>query len=148
MMNSFDIIKNIFTKEEKLSENTINEFYDKVNINNILSHSKQNILLVNEMNKNLFNTPEYINYLFYYYIIDKKDRVPFFDLKKQKKEDKDLVQYSKYYLQNMSTKKINEVFDLIKNKVTELKKEDHVTGKKKVGDTKWKNSFFQLFQFF
>jgi hypothetical protein len=113
-MTIFDINKNIFTKSIEISKEEIEKEYDCMMENRLLSFDNLSIHLVNELNK--YYPSKYQSYLYYSNSVQKRNRVPFANIKRKK--DDELIEFAKKYLQ-MNNRKIEEIFSLIENELKE-----------------------------
>lgn len=118
-MNNFDYYKNIILKTGEVKDLT---GYEVFGFNNILSFDPFNFSFSEAMNHYPFIDKK-LSYLFYYYGIDKRKKVPFLNIKKNKNKEweelKDIAQRIFIY---MNLYQIKEIFELVKDDLKRIKK--------------------------
>jgi len=123
MATVFDIYRNVITEKEKLSDEIIQESFDVMGFNRIMSHDRMNIFLADAVNTWGLAQQKMAVYMFYFYGCDKLKKAPFLDLKKEKQvEHQELIEVAKLFLPEYSLKKIEKIFPMIKKRLQDLQK--------------------------
>ena len=119
----FDYYRNIIKKEPMFSKEEVENSYDILGMNRLFSYDKSNVLLANEVNN--FRLSKWALYQFYYYAVNKKDFVPFLNMKKEKNDEKILLmKKAQIIFPEYSNEKLEEVIVILKHILADVKLED------------------------
>ena len=130
--NIFGFYKN-FVKDKNIhSDFIIKSDFSPFMMSNMLSYDFTNIFLAEAIARSVFTIPNKAAYLFYFYGINKKSKVPFLKMKKEKDEElEELLEVAKIYLPNLSRVKLVEMFPIFRDFLIEKKEELTEGGKRK-----------------
>lgn len=115
----FDYYKNIIKKDPLFSKDEVKSSFDIIGMNRLFSYDRSNTLLANEINT--FILDKWSVYLYYYYGVDKKEKVPFLKMKKTHNEEKErMVELAEFLFPEYSKQKIEEVVVILKKVLSSL----------------------------
>jgi len=116
--NVFDFYRNITKEHEPLPKEIVNEFFNVIEMNRLMSFDPAGLALASELNKFPFRISKWAAYLLYFHGIQKRKYTPFLNLKKGDKPV--LLNKMKTIFPDYNTKKLLEVLPLIAEKITTI----------------------------
>jgi len=127
----FDFYRNFVKDKKRHTDEIIQADFDPYSMFNLLSYDPLNLFIANELNRSMFTLPKRAIYEYFFNIIDKKQKVPFLAMKKDKiPNQKELIEIAQIYLPEMSVDKIKDVLPIIED-FLELKRDELTKGGKK-----------------
>lgn len=112
-LSIFDYYKNIIKKDPMFSKEEVQSSFDIIGINRLFSYDKMNVLLANEINT--FVLDKWTVYLYYYYGVDKKPKVPFLKMRKEKDEEKErMMELAHFIFPEYSEQKLADTVAIMK----------------------------------